>query len=345
MANPTFYLEGIIAEKDKFFQIFTGEEEPGIVDIADLRDFISANSGAGEIDVVINSPGGDAQMGLDIHDILVNSGKVINTRVEGICYSAATPVLLAARSDRRSMLENSIVGIHLPYIPPYTLADSYTADELQSLADGMRVYENLYLKMYVDATGMSEEILREMMEKDALMSSEDARANGFISEIIKTNVTALKTKFKAVAFNINQIHKPMSKEVNEKIEALETKSTSFFEKILALLKPKAEDPQDPPQEPTEVETLKAENEALKSQVAEMQAKIDEATAKAEEMEAIKAQMESIKAEAEAIKTEVAAFRSTYKPEDRTQQVKSENKSLEDRKAEYEAYKKAKAEKK
>jgi ATP-dependent protease ClpP protease subunit len=314
---PTFELFGTIQNPDPIYEIVTGEPEPGVTGIADLKKFLSENEAATEIEILINSPGGDAQMGLDIHDALVASGKVIHCRVEGVCYSAATPALLAAPAANRSMLENSTVGIHLPYIPPYTLADAYTADELQSLADGMRVFEELYIKLYADTTSLSTEELRALMEKETIMNSEMALQNGFVSEILKTNIVNL-SQLKAVAFISNQ--KNMDT-IKEKFSAWD----KIMQKIDGWFKAKDEVPPEPTPEPPappvisqeEFDALKAENETLKAKITEL--------------EAVKTETENIKAEFTALKTEVETFKSTYKPEGRMEQPKRENLTFEERK--------------
>jgi ATP-dependent protease ClpP protease subunit len=320
-----FDLAGVIKEPDPFYEMYFGEPEPGCTGITALKKFLSETQDT-EVELVINSPGGDAQMGLDMHDALVLSGKTIHVRVEGICYSAATPSLLSAKKENRSMTENSSIGIHLPYIPPYTLADSYTADELQSLADGMRVFEELYINMYADGTGQTVEALRELMVAETIMAGEQATALGFVSTVIKTNITNFK-QLKAVAF-INPNSNNMNPEIQEKISGWDKfieKANAFFDKF----KPAAEVVETTP-EPVlsqeQFDTLTAENETLKAKITELETAQTEATAKI-------AEIDSVKAEFETMKVEVESFKSNFKPTDRIEQQTNAAKSYEDRKAE------------
>ncbi|MFA5418969.1 MAG: ATP-dependent Clp protease proteolytic subunit [Bacteroidales bacterium] len=320
-----FDIAGVIKDPDPFYEIYFGEPEKGCTGITALKKFLSETPD-NEIEVVINSPGGDAQMGLDMHDALVMSGKDITTRVAGICYSAATPSLLAAKKEKRSMSENSSIGIHLPYIPPYTLADSYTADELQSLADGMRVFENLYIKLYADTTAKTEEDLRALMVKETIMNADLAIELSFVSSMVKTNVVDFK-QLKAVAFINPKSYTMEPKEIQEK--------TSLWEKVIQkidafLIKaetpPLAEPPAVEPDAKEQLDAVTAENETLKTKIAELEAAKLEAEAKLTEAN-------SIKAEFETLKTEVEGFKSNFKPPDRVQQEKHEAKSFEQIKAE------------
>jgi ATP-dependent protease ClpP protease subunit/cell division protein ZapA (FtsZ GTPase activity inhibitor) len=339
-----FDIVGVIADPDYMYELFFGEPEPGCTGITALKKFLSETEDS-EIEIVINSPGGDAQMGLDMHDALVMSGKTIHTRVEGICYSAATPSLLAAKKENRSMAENSTIGIHLPYIPPYTLAGAYTADELQSLADGMRVFEDLYVNVYASATGKSVEELRALMVAETIMSAEKAIELGFVGSMIKTNIVGFK-QLKAVAF-INQKNIKMEKnqEIQEKISA--------FDKLMAkieawFVKAEAEPVIATPAEPVvvaavitqeDLDAVTAENETLKAKVTELETKITDLEATIAELETAKAEATAkiaetatIKAEFATLKAEVATFKSTFKPEDRSQHESEVPKTFEEKAA-------------
>lgn len=328
VANPTFNIQGVIKDPDPCYEMFYGTPEPNCTGISQLKIFLAENSEATDLDIVINSEGGDAQMGLDIHDLLVASGKVIHSRVEGVCYSAATPSLLAARKENRSMMENSTIGIHLPYIPPYTLADSYTADELQSLADGMRVFEDLYIKLYTDSTDKTSDELRGLMVKETIMDSALAVELGFVAEVVRTNVKDL-LKLKAVAF-INSKQNKMEN-IQEKLSAWDKimlKLDNWFAKNEKPVDPPAVEPPAITQEQLDLAT--AEIATLKEKITSLETALTEATARGAEVAAMKAEYDELKAA-------VDTFRSTYKPEARIQQQGNEKfTTFEERKAAAEA---------
>lgn len=151
----------------------------------DVDSFISEmKDGDTALDLVINCRGGDYEQGMAIYDALRASGKEISARVIGQCSSIATLFLLAAKKGNRSATPNATILIHNPYIPAFTLADSYDKEDLQRIAGDLAKCTERLLDIYVDRTGADRERLREIMDKDEPMSAEQAKSLGFIDEII-----------------------------------------------------------------------------------------------------------------------------------------------------------------
>jgi ATP-dependent Clp protease protease subunit len=172
----------------------------------DISDFIEANKEAEEYIIRINSRGGSVTEGFLIHDLLVNSGKKVTTIGEGKIFSIATVVFLAG--NKRVMLENSDGLIHMPFIPPYTLADSYDSKELGALTESLKQEEEKILQFYVQKTGHDKEELRAFMEKETMLAAADMLKLGFATEI--------KEQLKAVAFINNSLTNKKTNEMAEK---------------------------------------------------------------------------------------------------------------------------------
>ena len=119
--SATFFLYGDIVDIEEKKR--NPNSDIPLISPKDLTDFIQANSTADEFKIRINSRGGSVQAGYLMFDLLRDSGKEIVTIGEGKVCSIATVIFLAG--DKRIMFENADGLIHMPFIPPYTLSDSY----------------------------------------------------------------------------------------------------------------------------------------------------------------------------------------------------------------------------
>lgn len=134
------------------------------------------------IELRLHCEGGSVTEGWAIVDKLRASGKKITATVEGVCASMATVVLLAA-SERKAYPHASLL-IHEPYIPEYTLAEAYRAEDLQKLADSLNAETQKILDFYVERTGADRAELEALMSEDKFVDMERAKELGFISEIL-----------------------------------------------------------------------------------------------------------------------------------------------------------------
>ena len=134
------------------------------------------------IELRLHCEGGSVTEGWAIVDKLRASGKKITATVEGVCASMATVVLLAA-SERKAYPHASLL-IHEPYIPKYTLADAYRAEDLQKLADSLNAETQKILDFYVERTGADRAELEALMKEDKFVDMERAKELGFIAEIL-----------------------------------------------------------------------------------------------------------------------------------------------------------------
>lgn len=136
------------------------------------------------IDGRLHCRGGSVIEGYTCHDLLQQSGKQVTMTVEGLCASIATVLLLAAPKDNRKIYPNASVMIHMPYIPEYTLTDSYTADDLAKISNDLRNEENKLLDFYVSKTGANKDELKTLMDAETTLSAQEALRLGFVSQIL-----------------------------------------------------------------------------------------------------------------------------------------------------------------
>lgn len=136
-----------------------------------------------DIELRLNCRGGDCMEGWTIYDKLRSTGKEITAIVEGKCASMASVLLLAAPKERRFAYQNASLLIHNPYIPPYTLADAYNAEELRRIAEDLEAETAKIVNLYVERTGSDETVLRALMAEDKYVDMDKAKELGFISEV------------------------------------------------------------------------------------------------------------------------------------------------------------------
>lgn len=144
--------------------------------IEDLKQVNTPN-----ILVHIDSVGGKIFDGLSIYNALKDyKGKTIAI-IDGVCMSAASYILMAF--DRVIAKPNSIIMVHNPKV------DGIDGDSkrLAQMANTLAELTSLYVKTYVDRTGMSEEQIRQYMDNETFFTATEALSNGFIDEIDQTS--------------------------------------------------------------------------------------------------------------------------------------------------------------
>ena len=185
----------------------------------DIDEFLASIANDDDtIDLRLHCEGGSVTEGWAIVDKLRASGKKITATVEGVCASMATVVLLAA-SERKAYPHASLL-IHEPYIPEYTLADAYRAEDLQKMADSLNAETQKILDFYVERTGADRAELEALMKEDKFVDMERAKELGFISEILPAMSAKSRTpKAQAKWNNHNQNSNNMAEKKNAIAEA------------------------------------------------------------------------------------------------------------------------------
>lgn len=180
MATLKIYNPIMREEEKEMYYWMTGTDG---VCFKDVDEFVSSiPEDDAKIDIRLHCVGGSVSEGWAIVDKLRATGKNITATIEGDCASMASVVLLAA-SERKAYPHASLL-IHHPYIPEYTLADAYNANDLQKLADELQAESDKILDFYVERTGAERETLLAKMDADKAFGMEEAKELGFIHEII-----------------------------------------------------------------------------------------------------------------------------------------------------------------
>lgn len=138
---------------------------------------VKALGNVDEIQLDINSPGGDVFEATHIFNYLKRHNATVTVTVMGLAASAAS--LIAMAGDKIIMPANTMMMIH----NPWTWYASGNADELREYADMLDKVATAMRKTYQARTGMDEEALKTMLATDTWLTAEECLANGFCDEI------------------------------------------------------------------------------------------------------------------------------------------------------------------
>lgn len=131
------------------------------------------------IRLFIDSPGGDADAGFAIFDMIRFINAPVYTIGMGLVASAASIVLLAAPAERRLALPNSRYLIHQPLSGIRGVATEIEihAKELEK----MRVKIN---ELIAQETGKNVDLVKTDTERDFWLDSAEAKEYGLVSKIV-----------------------------------------------------------------------------------------------------------------------------------------------------------------
>ena len=133
-----------------------------------------------DIQVYINSPGGQAYAGMAIYDTIRHLKCDVSTIAVGTAASAATPLLAAGTKGKRFSLAHSIIHIHQPLGQAGGQASDIEIDAKEILR-----LKDLYAEILAKHTKQTKKRIIKDMDRDFYMTPEEAKVYGVIDEIIK----------------------------------------------------------------------------------------------------------------------------------------------------------------
>jgi ATP-dependent protease ClpP protease subunit len=195
--------------------------------LTDLLMHLNAAKNESVIKLIIASPGGFTDIANQMREVLEASGKLIYSTNSGDVASAAVELFLTAPKENRTFNpEKGIFLIHMPFIDPIDGGVTGTAEEIQQVADEMRLLEKDIVKYYSKKTNVSSNILEGFMKENIPLTTEQVESLGF--------ATIIKPVFKAVAYYKSNKNEMDNKEVIEKMTGIE----KLLGKVMSFIKPK-----------------------------------------------------------------------------------------------------------
>ena len=180
----TWYNLKAAADKTPVLSIFDDIGAYGVSAKSFLNDLRTVTTD--EVDVEINSPGGDVFAGLAIYNGLRASGKKINVKVLGLAASAAS--LVAMAGDTIEMPENAFMMIHNPW--GFAMGG---ADEMRNTADVLDKIGTGLVSTYAKRTGKTDQEITALLDAETWMTAQEAFDAGFATSV--TPALAVKASY------------------------------------------------------------------------------------------------------------------------------------------------------
>jgi len=142
--------------------------------------FLSREDPEREIQMYVNSPGGEIYSGLAIYDTMQMITNPISTVAVGVAASFGTVLLTAGTKGRRYALPNSTIHLHQPLGGAQGQA---TDIEIQT-RQIMRL-KNLLNDILVKHTGQSLEVIKRDTDRDFYLEAPDAVKYGLVDQVLE----------------------------------------------------------------------------------------------------------------------------------------------------------------
>ena len=173
----TLRIEGYIIDADPWF---LEDEEEGNFTVA--KEFKKElGQGESDIDLWINSGGGDVFAANEIYNALREYPGKVTVKIDTLAASAASVVAMAGDT-----IEISRVGLIMIH-DPMTLVIG-NARELENAATRLVAIKNSLINAYEAKTGLDREVIGEYMSRETVFDANEAVRVGFADRIIGEEV-------------------------------------------------------------------------------------------------------------------------------------------------------------
>jgi len=133
------------------------------------------------ISVFVNSPGGSADSGFAIYDILEFVQSPVHTLCTGLCASAAVLCFLAGDDEKKYSLPNSRFLLH----QPRTVVTGDASDIDIGATEIVRLRER-YNEVVSEKTGKPADDIEEDADRDFWLEADEAQDYGLVDNVIES---------------------------------------------------------------------------------------------------------------------------------------------------------------
>lgn len=162
--------------------IFLGSEindDVANIIIAQLL-FLEADAPGKDIQLYINSPGGDVSGGLAIYDTMQHLSSPVNTICMGMAASMGCFLLATGRKGKRSALPHARIMMH----QPWGGTAKGTAADIEIAAKEIIYLRAKMFELLGKHTGQPLERIEREFDRDHYMSAEEAMRYGIIDKVV-----------------------------------------------------------------------------------------------------------------------------------------------------------------
>lgn len=183
-------------------------EEYGEMSAQILSKQLEALGDVNQIDVYINSYGGEVAEGLAIYNALRRHKAKVRTFCDGFACSIASVIFMAG--DERIMNEASLLMIH----NAWTWA-SGNAAELRKQAEDLDKITQASVEAYKAHSTLKEEEIKALMDNETWILPDEAMSYGFATSVQKTEKANTSQNAKAKLFGIVRAYQETQNEDEE----------------------------------------------------------------------------------------------------------------------------------
>src|SRR2546430_4196626 len=143
--------------------------------------FLQMEDSKKDINIYINSPGGNVTSGLAVYNTMQFLTCDVTTYCLGMAASMAAVLLCAGTKGKRFALPNSDIMIH-----QVSGGAQGAASDVERQVDYMFKLKKRLIKIISQHAGKPEETVRLDSDRDYYMSASEAKAYGLVDEVIKS---------------------------------------------------------------------------------------------------------------------------------------------------------------
>ena len=172
------------------------------------------------IELHINSNGGDVFDGQAIHSLLKNHKAYVTCYVDGLAASIASVIAMSA--DKILMPKNAMMMIHNAWTGIYG-----NSKELRKMADDLDIINDTIVTTYINKSNIPECEIRELMDNETWLNADRCLELGLCDEVLEPMKAAASIS-KEQAKNFRNV----PKELIETQKEFKTKKAKAYLKLL-----------------------------------------------------------------------------------------------------------------
>lgn len=210
--NTELFIYGEIRKKD-IWDMFFGDDDTrtGAFEFKDALAEVDTPN----LTVRINSMGGSVSEGLAIYNLLNDFKGNVTTIVDGFACSAASVIFMAG--DKRIVPESGLLMIHNAW--GYAEGDS---NAMKKYAEDLEKITQPSVNIYCSKTGLEESKVKEMMDDETWITSQEALELGFATTIEKDDANqSLENHYlHKMVMKLKELEKVQNVSVNDTAEVV-----------------------------------------------------------------------------------------------------------------------------
>ena len=175
--------------------------------IESLSERIKNMADVNEINVYINSYGGELSEGLAIYNALKQHKAIVNTYVMGFACSSASLIFMSG--DNRYISKSSMIMIHNAITSCYG-----NSDDMRATAETLDKMNGAIRNVYADSINISMDDLKALLDKETFLNYEECVNYGFATATFNDEEEEEAFCNSALDRIINTLHEKFTSQLN-----------------------------------------------------------------------------------------------------------------------------------